>query len=460
MRKYLVSILCVGILASFSTPSAIASIKTGASCTPLGRVSVQNGRSYTCVKSGKKLIWNTGIQVSTTKSPQSATTQEPNSRSQNTLIKSEGSSCTPDTTLAPQLQWFPGKTLDSKKTFLMCNPESNLWSRIHISGNRLVSFEFEEPSLTEVLTGATFRLNNPSSWDSISSYMEKITASIQVKNSTNEIGITIITEPGDNGSYAETMKTELAGAINFYSASGFMPKYRNVFLILGRSQKWMTEQVATTCHPGWSGTVFAGISVGTCEIGESRGEFVLNVPGIVTGYGTNFDPAIALSKITHTLTQDISVRLNVAHEFFHLFQFSAADPYSNWYQKVPLWFTEGSPQVMGLLSMASNGKLSNSYLQLLKESNPAVISAPGECTRASMRDMDSTPGAGCQYSLGIFAIETLIANHGGIDVIRNLITNYRGGNFSTEFQQITGTSLESFYDEVDVHAKTFGYELN
>ncbi|MFM8491107.1 MAG: hypothetical protein ACKN9X_04165, partial [Candidatus Methylopumilus sp.] len=40
-----------------------AAVKAGASCKTLGLTSVASGKTYTCVKSGKKLIWNKGVII-------------------------------------------------------------------------------------------------------------------------------------------------------------------------------------------------------------------------------------------------------------------------------------------------------------------------------------------------------------------------------------------------------------
>ena len=44
---------------------ANAAAKAGAKCTKLGNTEVVKGKSYTCIKSGKKLVWNKGVTKST-----------------------------------------------------------------------------------------------------------------------------------------------------------------------------------------------------------------------------------------------------------------------------------------------------------------------------------------------------------------------------------------------------------
>jgi hypothetical protein len=52
---------------------ASAAVKAGSSCTKLGATSTYVGKKYTCVKSGKKLVWNKGVTVAPPKPTASPT---------------------------------------------------------------------------------------------------------------------------------------------------------------------------------------------------------------------------------------------------------------------------------------------------------------------------------------------------------------------------------------------------
>jgi hypothetical protein len=43
--------------------SAVAAVKAGSSCSKLGITSTHAGKKYTCIKSGKKLVWNKGVAI-------------------------------------------------------------------------------------------------------------------------------------------------------------------------------------------------------------------------------------------------------------------------------------------------------------------------------------------------------------------------------------------------------------
>ena len=66
MRK---NLKLIAILVSLTLFSGIANaaVKAGTSCSKLGATSTYAGKKYTCVKSGKKLVWNKGVTVSAPK---------------------------------------------------------------------------------------------------------------------------------------------------------------------------------------------------------------------------------------------------------------------------------------------------------------------------------------------------------------------------------------------------------
>jgi len=75
MRKVLAALT---VLALVITPlSATASVKAGAACTKVGSTSTTAGIKYTCVKSGKKLIWNKGVKVVAAAKPVPTATPTP-----------------------------------------------------------------------------------------------------------------------------------------------------------------------------------------------------------------------------------------------------------------------------------------------------------------------------------------------------------------------------------------------
>ena len=61
MKKVLGSLIA---LALFLVPmNAIAAVKAGDACKKAGTTATANGKKYTCIKSGKKLVWNKGVAI-------------------------------------------------------------------------------------------------------------------------------------------------------------------------------------------------------------------------------------------------------------------------------------------------------------------------------------------------------------------------------------------------------------
>ena len=55
--------IAIVVLLSLSSPVYAAAPKAGSKCTKAGQTSTSAGIKYTCVKSGKKLVWNKGVVV-------------------------------------------------------------------------------------------------------------------------------------------------------------------------------------------------------------------------------------------------------------------------------------------------------------------------------------------------------------------------------------------------------------
>ena len=61
MKKVLGSVIALALL--LVPMSAIAAIKAGDICKKVGATATANGKRYTCVKNGKKIVWNKGVAV-------------------------------------------------------------------------------------------------------------------------------------------------------------------------------------------------------------------------------------------------------------------------------------------------------------------------------------------------------------------------------------------------------------
>ena len=63
MRRLLVGLIAVLSLSLITAQISVAAVTPGAKCSKAGATSTYNGKKYTCVKSGKNLVWNKGVAV-------------------------------------------------------------------------------------------------------------------------------------------------------------------------------------------------------------------------------------------------------------------------------------------------------------------------------------------------------------------------------------------------------------
>jgi len=100
-----VKLLAFLISLTFITGIASAAVKTGDTCKKVGTTATANGKKYTCIKNGKKLVWNKGVAVAKpvpavtpkpTPTPTSTPSQTSTPVSQIDSTRSvEGKSCSP-----------------------------------------------------------------------------------------------------------------------------------------------------------------------------------------------------------------------------------------------------------------------------------------------------------------------------------------------------------------------------
>jgi hypothetical protein len=69
MRKKLLLLVSIGLVLGLISPLASAAPKPGATCSKLGQTSTSAGIKYTCIKSGKKIVWNKGVSVKAAAKP-------------------------------------------------------------------------------------------------------------------------------------------------------------------------------------------------------------------------------------------------------------------------------------------------------------------------------------------------------------------------------------------------------
>ena len=62
-KRALSSLLAIAICFAPFPQASAATVKAGANCTKFKATSIVKGKKFTCIKSGKKLVWNKGVLV-------------------------------------------------------------------------------------------------------------------------------------------------------------------------------------------------------------------------------------------------------------------------------------------------------------------------------------------------------------------------------------------------------------
>ena len=133
-------------------PQAISAVKAGSSCKKQGESITVSSRTYTCIKSGKKLVWDKGVPVKKTSIP--AQNSAAPSKIPVVAQVSPGDACS-----------SMGKQIKNDKYVLECRK---------IVGNRMVYFSVKNdfspitnPNSPEPHTTcriADMRTNKPQAW--------------------------------------------------------------------------------------------------------------------------------------------------------------------------------------------------------------------------------------------------------------------------------------------------------
>jgi hypothetical protein len=77
MKRAVTSLLLAVVLGGSLATVGQASVKSGATCAPLGKTIIQASLKYTCIKSGKNLVWSKGVKVTSPVTPTPSPTPSP-----------------------------------------------------------------------------------------------------------------------------------------------------------------------------------------------------------------------------------------------------------------------------------------------------------------------------------------------------------------------------------------------
>ena len=387
MQKPFRHVLILIILGSLITPQiGFAAVKTGDLCKKAGSTATANGKKFTCIKSGKKLIWNKGVAVAKPK-PTITPVATP------TPVVSPTPSPTPTVYVPPTpiVEKAPTGFADLVENYRGI-PEV-VWNeaqKLAEIGTLKSSFTIEIGPNTKIQQG----LDDPRV------YLEQASRLWSKFNQAESTRVFIYNF--QDLAWAQQKNLALGG-------SWFKP-----------------EDLAANCSSPSSCGAFGGSYRGV-------GQIFLGVP-IRDYFPFNLG----------------FVRGTYVHEFSHVVQYSqfASQPALNGYATLPCWFSEGQPQVPGQalgFTTLSDYKLSrdSSFSQpagalgdystdsILKFYSLAGISGAGLCSPSIRQRI---------YDVGYMTVEALASIKGIESTMQVVVGVSQGLTFNQSFEKVYGIS--------------------
>jgi hypothetical protein len=392
MKKWLGSFVAMALI--LAPVNAIAAVKAGDLCKKAGSTTTANGKKFTCIKSGKKLVWNKGVAIAKPK-PLATPVATP------TPIVSPTPSPTPTVYVPPTPITTPTPA----------------------------------PIVEKAPTGFADLVENYRGIPEVVwNEAQKLAKAGTVKSSfTIEIGPNTKIQQGlgDPRIYLEQ-------ASRLWSKFD-QPQLTRVFVYNFQDLAWAQQK-----NSALGGSWFKPEDLaGNCSSPSSCGAF----GGAYRGVGQIFFGVPIRDYFPFNLG---FVRGTYVHEFSHVVQYSqfASQPALNGYPIMPCWFSEGQPQVPGT---SLGFETLNDYRIQRNSWFDQPAGALGDYTAESILKFYSlagTPRGGqCNasvrsriYDVGYITVEALAAIK-GINSTMEVVTGVAEGlTFEESFKRVYGIS--------------------
>lgn len=392
MRKVVSSL---AVVALFLTPiHASAAVKAGSTCSKQGISAVAGSLKYTCVKSGKKLVWNKGVKVV---APKPTVTPTP------TPTPVATPTPTPTPTQAPTATPTPTPT----KTF------NSLWEK----------YDWSKPASADALV--------KKATDNFKSY----TATIRNPDAT----VKVVAQSGVD----QTLINWVKDGATFVARTFAYPKLSREFVdVIAIDKTWLEEAYA---KEGFSAR----------DIQDRIGGFNAGAPAF-GGSTTNTWNYTTIQKENLMNRDRAGTAQTAGHEFFHSIQQNLAgtNPGADG-SKIPNWFWEGPAMFVGAQTTNSLGIIGyaesrQSMLDRYKNGAPVNRSS-------TLSEIKANNGVIDPYAIGSAGAEFIVANVGMekfLDIYAQLGT---GKGFADAFKAATGVELDDFYSMFEEVRGTLGF---
>ena len=373
------------------TSTASAAVKAGTTCSKLGATSTSAGKKYTCIKSGKKLVWNKGVTVAAANpaaKPTPTPTVNVEPKAPTPTVTAEPKPPTPTVTAEPKAPTSFNDLLENYEGIA-----SVVWNeaqRLELSGKVKTTFTIEIGPNTKLQEG----LEDPKIyleravrlW---SGFDQSTTAKVFIYSFSDLAWVQ--QKNRDLGGSWFTPEDLSGNCTSLTNCNAFGSSYRGV------------------------AQIFVGVPV------KSYNTFMLG--NVRTGYGHEY---------THT----------VQHAQF------ASQPTLNGYSTLPCWFSEGQPQVSG-------HTLGHRTLSDYKRARESWFSQPagalGDYSPESIQKFYTLAGAPSEgkcdssirsriYDIGYMTVEALASIKGIESTMQVIVEISKGLTFNASFEKVYGIS--------------------
>jgi hypothetical protein len=456
-KKFAVLIAIVFLGSSLSLP-AFAAVKAGAKCKTLGAKSISSGKSFTCIKSGKKLVWNKGTAVKKTvsdsaaKSPVSQTATPPTkTTSEPVPVSSQEPKTAP--VIDPTLPKVGTACLSSDDDsygydqsnnirFLTCASNGTKYLWVVGSANRNL-FKSDRDGKTPLLGTDP---NEAILFNAFNNFLQA--------KKPGKLNFNYFVDPKFQADYEMLVRS---GSETFEKLMGGHFKKRRNFYVVMITDREFGEKVFEN---------FASTEVFSRQLMNSQRE------NLIRYIDQRTSPQQSSAYATHENTENVllvyisnpELKINiwkigaVFHETYHQLQF---DMTPNQTSVLPCWFVEGQPNFIALAMGFEAFGVEKTYIMLRqmwsnsKSSEVSLLNLEGNTNRV----YGSYCGNIGEYEQGAIGNAFLIHKY-GIDKVFQLYSAANNARPYTDdwvrqFETIFGLQVESFYNEAEQYIKWF-----
>jgi hypothetical protein len=154
-----------------------------------------------------------------------------------------------------------------------------------------------------------------------------------------------------------------------------------------------------------------------------------------------------------TPTQIETIKYLVAHDVATMFELQAQYgdlAYNGSKNQIPAWIREGFVQLFAALAISDRNSQKLNYFDYIASAKLIDQFPTKLCTKTlqGFESKDRNWGGSCASSQNFYAVELLVARHGGFEALFNFVTLYGiSDNWTESFNSAFGISREKFYAE-------------